>query len=472
MNFALEGQPFAPYLVALDFVPGTHAVPGLGNVWLGLTPNLLFPLMSTQGGPPIPASGTLNLPIPINGTDGSMAYLQAAMVDGPSTALSNAKSIELSLPDSYHSTQGMMSQARAFHRAVPLDDGSVLVVGGGSGAFLTPTSTSQCDIYDPYLRQFVATAPMATPRTLHTATRLQDGRVLVTGGSLTLGVGIASTEIYDPAMGTWTAGPALSSTRIAHTATLLDDGRVLICGGTSTFNIPVGSTNYGPIFLGSLASAELFDPASMMMTPVPGPMSDARMAHSATILNDGRVLLVGGIRSGQTVFGISAPLYAQSSDLFDPMTNTFQTLPGLNVPRVTHTANLLPSGEVLILGGAGGTLVSTLDTTELFSPTAQTFATSYQIPGTTLALHGAVNLLDGTVYFSGGAVGAVGSFSAIPNAFRYRPGVGIQSLSPLPVSTQALTATWTDEGVLLLGGGLMGSMGTPTSAARIWTPTL
>jgi hypothetical protein len=472
LQFSLEGAPGSPYVVALDFAPGAVSVPGLGLVHLALTPNFLMPLNSLLNAPPIPASGVLNLPIPILGTDGTLAYVQSAVAGAGSPSLTNAKSLQWSLPDSYHSTFSSMTQPRAFHRSVPLSNGSVLIVGGGSGAFLTPVATAQCDRYNPYTRLFAADAPMGTPRTLHTATLLMDGRVLVTGGSLTLGVGINNTELYDPALMQWTSGPNMSITRIAHTATRLPDGRVLLAGGTSTFNIPVGSTNYLPIFQGSLASAEIYDPSTGLIAPTGNLMSQARMAHAAVNLADGRVLLCGGIRGGQTVFGVGAPLYAQTADIFDPATNLFTSVTGPTIPRVTHTADLLPDGRVLMIGGAGGTLVATLSTSEIWDPSNQSWSAGPALSQGTLALHTTTALPDGSLYVGGGAIGAVGSFQAVADAYRYSTTGGLVPLQGLPVALQALTSLWTDEGVLIVGGGLSGSSGSPTDAAWLWTPNL
>lgn len=472
MHFTLEGTPGAPYLLALDLAPGSVPVPGLGLVHLALSPLLMFPLNSLEGAPPIPASSLLAIPVPIAGTDGSTAYLQAAVGSPAGTALSNGASIRFSLPDSYPQPQNPMSVPRAFHRAVELPNSSVLVIGGGSGAFLTPVASAQCDRYNPYLRTFAPDASMASPRTLHTATGLADGRVLVAGGSLTLGIGLDSTEIYDPVVHAWGPGPTLSSNRIAHAATRLQDGRVLITGGTTTFDIPAGSTNYLPIFQGSLATAEIYDPSTGQIIPAANAMSSARMAHTAVLLDDGRVLVAGGIRGGQVVFGVSAPLYAQTADLFDPATNQFTPVAGPAIPRVAHTANRLPDGTVLVIGGAGGTLVATLSSSEIFDPVANQWAPGPALGQGTLALHSATALPDGTLYVAGGAVGAVGSFSAVDAAYRYSTASGFVPLQPLPVPVQALTATWTDAGVLLLGGGVGGSSGTPTAAAAIWTPNL
>jgi hypothetical protein len=92
---------------------------------------------------------------------------------------------------------------------------------------------------------FIATGSMAIARTGHTATLLQDGRVLVTGGYVGT-LGLLTAELYNPATGTWSLTGAMTARRLWHTATLLPDGRVLIVGGTGSFEPLVSAELYEP----------------------------------------------------------------------------------------------------------------------------------------------------------------------------------------------------------------------------------
>src|SRR5207244_774652 len=118
-----------------------------------------------------------------------------------------------------------------------------------------------------------------TARAFHTETLLPNGKVLVAGGSsdgFTSGL-LASAELYDPATGTWTATGSLTTGRFQHTATLLPNGKVLVVCGTN---------NSGS---GLLASAELYDPVSGTWTAtgsLTNPAQD-RFAHTATLLPNG-----------------------------------------------------------------------------------------------------------------------------------------------------------------------------------------
>jgi Kelch motif len=131
---------------------------------------------------------------------------------------------------------------------------------------------------------FIATGSMVHPRLSHTATLLNDGRVLITGG-FTYPAGnepLRQAELYDPATGTFSPTGSMSIARSWATATLLPDGRVLIAGGYESRD---------------LATAEIYDPATETFSAT-GNMAAARRGHSATLLSNGRVLINGGGQLG------------------------------------------------------------------------------------------------------------------------------------------------------------------------------
>jgi Galactose oxidase, central domain len=133
---------------------------------------------------------------------------------------------------------------------------------------------------------FTATGSMITPRFLHTATLLPDGRVLVAGGDSsysTASAAEASAELYDSVTGTFVRTGNMTTPRDGHTATLLPNGKVLIAGGGPRIN----GAGY------SLASAELYDPATGVFART-GDMIVERTLHTATLLNNGKVLIAGG----------------------------------------------------------------------------------------------------------------------------------------------------------------------------------
>jgi hypothetical protein len=183
----------------------------------------------------------------------------------------------------------------------------------------------------------VQVAGLAEPRYEHTATLLRDGRVLVVGGrQVTWDASnnihtatLRSVELFDSTTATWTTGPALHEARSGHTATLLGDGRVLVLGGFSE-SAPGGVVR----------SAELYSPAANSWTVIDAPLGAAD--HSATLLRDGRVLVVGWQPDSPG---------ADAWAIFDPASATWTvpTLSDLVLPL--HSAVALSDGTVLAAGG-------------------------------------------------------------------------------------------------------------------------
>jgi deoxycytidylate deaminase len=232
---------------------------------------------------------------------------------------------------------GSLNHARRSHTATLLPDGKVLVAGGffdQPGTILGGNAISSAELYDPASGTWTTTGSLAKQRYQHTATLLPNGKVLVAGGNGYVSGGgvLASSELYDPASGTWTSTGDLATARDNHTATLLPNGQVLVVGG-SGFN---GSGNT------LLASAELFDPASETWSPT-GSLVTARTNHTATLLQGGKVLVAGG--SDSSVF-VSA-----RAELYDPASGTWMTTGSLVNGRRDHTATLLSEGDVLVAGG-------------------------------------------------------------------------------------------------------------------------
>jgi hypothetical protein len=182
---------------------------------------------------------------------------------------------------------GDMTTERQGHTATLLTNGKVLIAGGS--AILTGWPVwATAELYDPLTGTFALTGSMTTPCTGHSATLLPDGKVLIAGGFASMGDGtapaafLANAELYNPSTGIFTATGAMTMPRSGHTATLLNTGKVLITGGAST-NHPgaEGST------------AELYDPVTGTFSAT-GSMAAARTDHVAVLLANGKVLIAGG----------------------------------------------------------------------------------------------------------------------------------------------------------------------------------
>src|SRR6266571_5213849 len=136
-----------------------------------------------------------------------------------------------------------MATARADHTATLLENGEVLVAGGTGGGSINPLATAE--LYDPATNTWLRAASMRSGHDGATATLLGNGRVLVAGSFVTAS---AKADIYDPAMNKWFVAAPMADDRSFHTATLLGNGKVLVAGG---YSFPERD----------VASAELYDPA-------------------------------------------------------------------------------------------------------------------------------------------------------------------------------------------------------------------
>ena len=283
---------------------------------------------------------------------------------------------------------GTMAAARLGSTATALNNsnGEILIVGGqdNSGNVL-----DTAEVYDPAAHKFIAVNnTMSDRRMFHTATLLLNGKVLVAGGATNLsGDTTSSADIYDPASNSFTPATfPMDHQRAAHTATLFTSGpmagKVLITGGVG-----------GSSFYFKDSSAEIYDPASQEFILLSSFVNEPRSLHTATLLEDGSVLLAGGFSgsvavSGGVLSGASG-LISNSAETFDPNSGDFTCVGGFNtettrcnqsmsVACAGHTATLLATGptphRVLIAGGIGAADPAAhgavLRSAELFNPSA------------------------------------------------------------------------------------------------------
>jgi N-acetylneuraminic acid mutarotase len=230
-------------------------------------------------------------------------------------------------------------------------------------------------------------ASLATGREEHTATLLPNGKVLVAGGTDGRGTVLASAELYDPVKDRWTSAGAMSETRIDHTATLLPSGKVLVAGGL-VMPYP------GP----SLASAELYDPSTNGWS-MAAPMIESRTRHTATLLPDGRVLLVGGQRFDFHDGGLF-PGRPTDAEIYDPKANRWSSTAPMGASRLAQTATQLPDGRVLVTGGQDEDSV-TLKSTEIYDAPQDRWISAAPM-AVARSGHVATLMADGDVLVAGG----------------------------------------------------------------------
>ncbi len=324
-----------------------------------------------------------------------------------------------------------MITARENHTATLLKNGMVLIAGGDGLAGILASA----EIYNPSARTFTATGKMTAARFRHTATLLPNGQVLIAGGEDSSGAALVSAELYDPATGRFSPTGRLNTARESHTATLLNNGLVLIASGCVAHCSARTEINS--------VSAEVYNPATGTFAAT-GSLHDAREFHKATLLNNGRVLIAGGLSSMNVL---------ASAELYDPTTGAFTYTGSMNTARYNYTATLLPKGIVLIAGGRFVGMGYTTATAELYDPAAGTFA----VTGTMQAerAYDTATLLEsGLVLLAGGE----GSNPYLNSAELYNPATGaVATTGSMKTSRAGHTATRLMDGKVLLAGGYNGA---------------
>jgi hypothetical protein len=343
---------------------------------------------------------------------------------------------------------GSLNTARFFAATALLNDGKVLIAGGENLTDLFAGS----ELYDPATGVFSVTGSLNTARDVNSATLLNNGMVLIVGGSDATGAPLASAELYDPTSGKFSfARGNLKTARFGHTATLLNNGMVLIAGG---YNSTLGGFN--------VASAELYDPATQTFAKT-GNLNNPRDLHTATLLNDGTVLIAGG-------YGISAGTFS-SAELYNPTTGSFTLTGSLNIARNDHTATLLNNGMVLIAGGEDA-LSNSLASAELFDPLTSVF-TLTGIMNTGRYGHSATLLNNGTVLLAAG----VSANNTTVSAELYTPSTTTEAgvFTPtgnLNVARELQSAALLNGGFVLVAGGVNSPFigGNVLASAELYQP--
>ncbi len=288
------------------------------------------------------------------------------------------------------SATGNLNTRRSDHLAVRLTTGKVLIVGGWQGT----TPLSSAELYDPASGIWSATGSLSVARGFATATLLADGRVLVAGGvdSYGLSAELATAELYDPATGAWSPTGSMNSPRQSPSATLLPGGKVLVAGGLYEWPRP---NDIAPKPGAVLRSAEIYDPATGNWTAT-GSLVTPRVVHSATLMNNGKVLVTGG---GREEYPFDHHNGVDKTEMYDPATGQWSAAANLNVPRFGHAATLLSNGGVLVSGGGDGDVAP--DNAEIFDPVSGNWSSSPALKAAHWGLT-ATLLANGTVLVTGG----------------------------------------------------------------------
>jgi N-acetylneuraminic acid mutarotase len=327
---------------------------------------------------------------------------------------------------------GSMPTTAGVSAAALLHNGQVLLAGTGVAG-----STS-ADLYNPATGTWAATGSMTTARSYasFSATLLQNGEVLFTGGENASSEALASAELYNPATGTFSPTGSMTTARQRATATLLPNGEVLVAGGfdsTGTY----------------LSSAELYNPATGTWT-LTGSMKTARSNGTATLLQNGEVLVFGGANS----------TLLSSSELYNPATGKWTTT-GSGATGYFQEV-LLPNGDVLALLPGGFT--------QLYNPATGSWSTAARFGDIGFF---SVTLLDtGKVLLAGGLAYSPRPTHSVASASLYDPATNTwQSTGAMTTAREGQKAVLLQSGqVLVAGGADIGGPSTAGTSAELYQP--
>jgi N-acetylneuraminic acid mutarotase len=352
---------------------------------------------------------------------------------------------------------GELREARNATNVAAVGSGEILVVGSDyqtswlSACGSATNGSDSVEIGDPLKSVWTKTTNLRTPREAPGVVGLHDGRALVTGGETGENEGnvsYSSTYVFDPADHSWTRSGLLNSARSNSTAVRLADGRVLVAGGRY-----IDKAHSVRI----LDSSELWDPESGTWSRT-GALAHRRIGASAVVLDDGRVLIVGGVASSET-----APFEQASAEVYDPQAGRWRTAGSLMTARSGYALVALPDGGALVAGGFDGSLGSgRLQTVERFDPRSDTWSEVESLSSPVAGATG-VRLADGRVLLAGGSArepeltdGATGAYISglTDEAELFDPETGKwTSTVRLPSPRAGASAVVLADGSVVLAGG-------------------
>ena len=247
--------------------------------------------------------------------------------------------------------------------------------------------------------------------------RPQTGDVLIAGGIGKTGTAIGSAQTYSAANGTFGSAPSMGAARAAHQALMFPaQNEVMMAGGFkgkaktvgAAIQLKITTLSTGRVFHTNKGMFGSFGPVKGKMQS--GKTDDDRAFYPSVVLPSGLGFLPSGLCNGDI---------RPTAFTFNSTLNTFSIVPnGVQVPRAFHTATLLNDGTVLITGGITDFAGNTTTAAEIFDPNAGTFTPTASM-NVSRAGHTATLLGDGTVLITGGVTGVSGTWTSLNSAEIY-----------------------------------------------------
>lgn len=297
-----------------------------------------------------------------------------------------------------------------------------ILIAGGRSAGLTLATTA---LFNSTANTISAGPNLSVHRALHTATSLNNTKIIIAGGDIDGASITNTTDLYDPKTNTITAGPAMATARASHRAIALNSGKVLIIGGKSTV---AGSP---------LASCEIYDPVANTFAAT-GSMTFARYDSAAVLLPDGKVLVCGG--QGFNVSQSSTVAALASAEIYDPGTGSWLSVANMSIPRVGHFAGYLSASKKVLVAGANPTTTGVTSCEYYDTTTGRWIFAPFNLVSDQTYAAGAV-LSNGTVFLGFGQTNSLSQTRSqlfIPTSDSYSSGKlnGVYQIVSVPSSTQ------------------------------------
>ncbi len=232
-----------------------------------------------------------------------------------------------------------MASKRVGHTATLLNDGTVLVTGGETGAGVTASA----ELINTTVTASFFLAGMNFARASHAAVLLSSGKVLVTGGSDSVGHTWKQAELYDPAGHKWLPAGNMAAPRVTLSLRLLPDGSAIAIGGDRN------------------GTSEKYSPSSNTWSGTAQMMSLRYNSPSAT-LDDGRILVAGGLVNANPII---------SAEIFNPSTSAWSGVSNMRLARASFSLTSTPIG---VLAAGSYSKLGTTNSTELFHPGNSTWS--------------------------------------------------------------------------------------------------